>query len=156
MNAAKTTAKIAYADAFRRSSVDPHTIASDTAQNANWKIMNAADAPVNGPPISGAPDMSLSNCTKKPESPRNQPAPPNANAKPQAHHAIVAMEKLMKIFATPEPTFLPREKPTSRNRKPACMNRTRIAETITQVEFSSDVRVCMASSGFMTCGLLGS
>src|ERR687894_1963000 len=156
MKAANTTAKIAYADAFSRSSVDPQTIASETAQNANWKIMNAADAPLNGPPISGAPDMSLLNWTKNPESPRNQPAPPNANANPQAHQAIVAIEKLMKIFATPDPTFLPREKPISRNRNPACMKMTRIAETITHVEFSSEMIVGMASSGVTACGLLGS
>jgi hypothetical protein len=140
MNAAKTTAKIAYAGALRRSRVDPQTIASETAQNANWNRKNADDAPLNSVPLTVEPML-----RKKPESPSSQPAPPNANAKPHAHHAIVAMEKLSRIFATPEPAFLPREKPISRNRNPACMKITRTAEMTIQVEFSSEVSVCMAS-----------
>jgi hypothetical protein len=38
---------------------------------------------------------------------------------------IAAIEKLVRIFAITVPTFLPREKPISRNAKPACMNITR-------------------------------
>ena len=82
------------------------------------------------------------------------PSPPKASAKPQAHHAIVAMEKFTRILATPDPAFLPREKPTSRNRKPACMKITRTAETMTHVLFSSDVSVVIASSGLTASVLL--
>ena len=39
-----------------------------------------------------------------------------------------------RIFATTVPAFLPREKPISRNAKPACMNITRQPATITQIE----------------------
>jgi hypothetical protein len=37
MKPAKTSAKIAWAWNLMRSSVEPHTIARQTAQNANWK-----------------------------------------------------------------------------------------------------------------------
>ncbi len=53
---------------------------------------------------------------------------------PTAHHAIAAIEKLVRIFATTVPAFLAREKPISRNAKPACMNMTKHAATITQSE----------------------
>ena len=102
-----------------RSSVVPHTIASETAQNMNWKNMNAAVSPTISSPARLLPVLK-----KKPLSPSSQPAPPNANAKPHAHHTIEPIEKLTTIFATPMPTFLPREKPISRNAKPACMNMT--------------------------------
>src|SRR3954447_14877346 len=42
--------------------------------------------------------------------------------------------KLTRIFATIVPAFLPREKPISRNAKPACMNITRMPATSTQTE----------------------
>src|SRR4051812_28166440 len=45
-----------------------------------------------------------------------------------------AIEKFARIFAMIVPAFLPREKPTSRKAKPACMNMTRQPATITQVE----------------------
>src|SRR3954451_8273914 len=45
-----------------------------------------------------------------------------------------AIEKFVRIFATTVPAFLPREKPISRKAKPACMNMTRQAATITQIE----------------------
>src|SRR4051812_34079798 len=47
---------------------------------------------------------------------------------------MAAIEKFVRIFATTVPAFLPREKPISRNAKPACMNITRQAATITQIE----------------------
>ena len=40
----------------------------------------------------------------------------------------------MRIFATTLPAFLPREKPISRNAKPACMKMTSSAATTTQIE----------------------
>ena len=49
------------------------------------------------------------------------------------HQAMDAMEKLTRILPTTAPTFLPREKPISRKAKPACMNITRHAATMTQV-----------------------
>src|SRR5436305_757899 len=42
------------------------------------------------------------------------------------------MEKLARTLATTVPAFFIREKPISRNRKPACMNITKTAATITQ------------------------
>src|SRR3954471_12036528 len=45
-----------------------------------------------------------------------------------------AIEKFARIFAITVPAFFPREKPISRNAKPACMNMTRQAATIPQVE----------------------
>ena len=60
--------------------------------------------------------------------------PPNANAKPTAQYRSPAIEKFVRIFAMTVPAFLPREKPISRNAKPACMNITRQPATITQIE----------------------
>ena len=40
----------------------------------------------------------------------------------------------MRILATTVPAFLPREKPISRNAKPACMNMTKQPATITHSE----------------------
>ena len=50
---------------------------------------------------------------------------PNANAKPHAYQASAAIEKLVRIFATIVPAFLPRENPISRKANPACMKITR-------------------------------
>src|SRR3954470_552936 len=47
---------------------------------------------------------------------------------------MAAIEKFARIFAITVPAFLPREKPISRNAKPACMNMTSTPATITQVE----------------------
>ena len=54
-----------------------------------------------------------------------------------ARHGVLfrggaAIEKFARIFGTAVPAFFIREKPTSRKRKPTCMNITRIAATITQ------------------------
>src|SRR3954465_10114756 len=45
-----------------------------------------------------------------------------------------AIEKFVRIFAITVPAFLARENPISRNANPACMNITRQAATITQIE----------------------
>src|SRR3954469_14770489 len=128
-----------------RSSVVPQTIASDTAQNTNWKnhfdSIVALDRSITGklgwntvvPPevTEFAPRF-----VKKapPSCPMKLPSgPPNANMKPTAHQAIAAIEKLVRIFATTVPAFLAREKPISRNAKPACMNMTRAPATITHI-----------------------
>ena len=42
-----------------------------------------------------------------------------------------AIEKLVQIFATTVPAFLPREKPISRNMKPSCMKITSTAAITT-------------------------
>src|SRR3954451_23742153 len=52
---------------------------------------------------------------------------------------MAAIEKFARIFAITVPAFLPREKPISRNAKPACMNMTRQPATITQVELMPTV-----------------
>src|SRR3954451_774345 len=52
---------------------------------------------------------------------------------------MAAIEKLASTFATTVPAFLPREKPISRNAKPACMNITSTPATITQVELMPTV-----------------
>src|SRR3954449_10119336 len=44
-----------------------------------------------------------------------------------------AMERLVRILATTVPAFLAREKPISRNAKPACMKNTSRAASTTQV-----------------------
>src|SRR3954447_23280675 len=54
-------------------------------------------------------------------------------AKPHAQYASDAIEKFISTFATPAPAFFIREKPISSSRKPACMNITRMAATITHV-----------------------
>ena len=128
-----------------RSSVVPHTIARETAQNMNWKTMNAVVEPLISP--STRPPLMLPPIEKKnPESPRILPAPPKASAKPTAHHAIEAIEKLARIFAMPVPAFFPREKPISRNAKPACMNITSTVATSTHVRFSSSTTCEMGGS----------
>src|SRR3954454_22373072 len=52
---------------------------------------------------------------------------------------MAAIEKFVRIFAITVPAFLPREKPISRNAKPACMNITSTPATITQVELMPTV-----------------
>src|SRR4051812_33085610 len=120
-----------------RSRVEPQTIASETAQNTNWKKKNAAPLPLSGPSTREPFEIVSPNCRKKPESPAIFAPPPNAMANPQAHHTIEEIEKFVRIFATIVPTFLPRVKPSSRNRKPACMNMTSTPATTTQVVFRS-------------------
>ncbi len=115
-----------------RSSVVPHTIASETAQNMNWNSMNAAVEPPTVPATRPVETFSPK-LKKRASSPISQPAPPKAMPKPIAHQAIVAIEKFARIFTTPWPTFLPREKPISSSAKPACMNMTRTVATTIQV-----------------------
>src|SRR5436190_11034338 len=59
---------------------------------------------------------------------------PKAKAKPIAQYMIAAIEKLVRIFATTVPAFLPREKPISSSAKPACIQITSSAATTTQIE----------------------
>ena len=73
-----------------RSSVEPHTIASDTAQKANWNShfasIVASERPITGIDSAGLPE----NWRKNPFEPRielempSTSALPNANAKPTA------------------------------------------------------------------------
>jgi hypothetical protein len=94
-----------------RSIVVPHTIASETAQKANWKRKNAAELPPtfwSGPVKAVAkkpsPLMTCPGLKKNPESPKILPAPPKARAKPMTHQPTDATERLTKIFATIAPT----------------------------------------------------
>src|SRR6188472_2839687 len=99
-----------------RSSVVPHTIASDTAQKTNWKnhfdSIVASDRPMIGNVLSGSPKW----VKKKPPSwPTTPPSgPEKQRAKPTAHHMTAAIEKFVRIFATTVPAFLARENPISR------------------------------------------
>src|SRR3954452_19654520 len=120
-----------------RSIVVPHTIASDTAQKTNWKKKNAALLPSTVPSTRLRGETVEPYWKKKPESPASQPAPPNARANRQAHQTIEEMAKFVRVSATTAPTFFPREKPSSRNRNPACMNITRQPATISPVVFRS-------------------
>src|SRR3954469_10393066 len=118
-----------------RSSVVPHTMASETPQKTNWKnhfaSTVASDRPMIGKACCGSPKSRR----KKPSVPMMWPRPPpKANAKPTAQYMIPAIEKLVTIFAMTVPAFLPRENPISRNAKPACMNITRHPATMTHIE----------------------
>ena len=65
-----------------RSSVVPHTIASETAQKTNWKKNLAGTVALEK---ARAGKRSLSVVPRKvPSVPANQPLPPNASAKPTA------------------------------------------------------------------------
>src|SRR3954465_12750621 len=116
-----------------RSSVVPHTMASETAQKTNWKnhfdSTVASEKPMIGKAVDGAPKS----FRKNPCGPRIFPDP-KGKAKPTAQYMSAAIEKFVRIFATTVPAFLPREKPISKNAKPACMNMTRQAATITHRE----------------------
>src|SRR5215213_2557181 len=135
-----------------RSSVVPHTIARETAQKTNWKKKNAALFPSAVPSIRLPAEIVEPYWKKNPESPNSHDAPPKAKANPHAHQTIDAIEKLVRIFATTAPTFLAREKPISRNAKPACMNITSTPATITQVVFSS-VAITLGSASWASAAL---
>src|SRR5215213_3954667 len=117
-----------------RSSVVPHTIASETAQKTNWKnhfdSTVASEKPMTVKASAGSPKS----CRNQPVLPHRSPVPPNASAKPTAQYASPAIEKFISTFATTVPAFLPREKPISRNANPACMNITSTPATITHIE----------------------
>ena len=124
-----------------RSSVVPQTIASETAQNTNWKNRSAAGlmfTTFSSGMSLAAEAASCPTLRKKPCVPAIAPAPPNASANPHAQYAIEAIEKLSRIFATPAPAFFMREKPISSSAKPACMNITSTPATITQVVLTLD------------------
>jgi hypothetical protein len=122
-----------------RSSVVPQTIASDTAQNTNWKknfaSIEALESPMTGKPVDGSPKP----LARKPVPPIRPVSAsgslPNANAKPTRYHMTAAIEKFVTIFATTVPAFFCLEKPISKNMKPACMNITRQPATTTHIVF---------------------
>ena len=61
---------------------------------------------------------------------------------------IAAIEKFTRIFGTTVPAFFAREKPISRNAKPACIKITSTAATTTQIELIADaVRQIAAACG---------
>src|SRR5918911_4796461 len=119
-----------------RSRVVPQTIASETAQNTNWKNRSApglmSTAPRSGMSFA-ALAASWPTFRNQPCVPAMAPAPPKASANPTAQYASELIEKLSRIFATPAPAFFMREKPISSSANPACMNITRTPATITQV-----------------------
>src|SRR6266487_4496265 len=118
-----------------RSIIVPDTMASDTAQNTNWNH-HLADAGTVLAAIAGRSSFEPGeNVGMKPLNPTTGKsqvaAAPNASAKPIAQYAIEATPKFVMTFATTVPTFFMRLKPTSSMAKPACMNITRQAATIT-------------------------
>src|SRR6267142_6938665 len=118
---------------FVRSSIVPQTMARETAQNTNSKNHFAA-AGVVLHAIAGRsivePGLKVG---KKPLPPMKAKAPPaqKARPKPPAQYAIELTLRLVMTLATTVPTFFIRLKPTSSIAKPACMNRTKQAATIT-------------------------
>ena len=116
-----------------RSSVVPQTMASETAQKENWNSHFDSIVASERPITANAPAGRRSREEEPGTSPMSSPLP-KASAKPTAQTGSAAIEKLARIFATTVPTFLPREKPISRNAKPACMNITSSAATTTQIE----------------------
>src|ERR1044072_2136475 len=131
-----------------RSSVAPQTIASETAQNTNWKknfeSTVAFEAAMTGNAVAGSPKPRK----KKPVSPMSPVLPAqNAKAKPQMYHMIAAIEKFVRTFATIVPAFFWREKPISRNMKPHCMNMTTMPATMTHIVLTAtDVRPTVCST----------
>src|SRR6266516_730174 len=117
-----------------RSSIVPHTIASDTAQKTNSKNHLAAAGAVLAAMagrLSCDPGLKVG---KKPLPPitAKMPPAPNANPNPTAQYAMELTLRLVMTLATTVPTFFMRLKPTSSIAKPACMKRTKQPATITQ------------------------
>ena len=113
----------------------PQTIASDTAQNTNWKNHRVSSVTVPSATLTSAKfELASAPARKNPDVPMISLPLPKAKAKPTAQKQIAAIEKLTRIFAITVPAFLPREKPISRKAKPACMNITRMPATSTQTE----------------------
>src|ERR1035437_2368576 len=119
-----------------RSSIVPHTIASDTAQNTNSKKNLAAAGAVEAAKAGRFIVEPGLNDGAKPLKPirlfTNPLAAPNANANPSSQYTIELMLRLTMILATTVPTFFMRVKPTSSMANPACMKSTSTAATITQ------------------------
>src|SRR5450759_1501697 len=119
---------------FVRSSMVPQTIASDTAQKTNSKNHFAAAGtvlPALAGRLSCEPGLKVG---KKPLPPMKakMPPAPKATPNPTAQYAIELTLRLVRTLATTVPTFFIRLKPTSSIAKPACMNMTKQAATITQ------------------------
>src|SRR5438874_952789 len=119
---------------FVRSSMVPHTIARDTAQKTNSKNHLPAAGTVLAAIAGRSIDEPGLNVGKKPLPPMkaNAPPAPKATPKPTAQYAIELTLRLVITFATTVPTFFMRLKPTSSIAKPACMNMTKHAATMTQ------------------------
>src|ERR1700716_2810130 len=144
-----------------RSSVVPHTIANETAQKTNWKnhfdSIVALERSITGKvgwkfatPFTIVTYGPIWVKKAPPSCPMKLPAGPlKANIKPTAHHAIAAIEKFVRIFATTVPAFFAREKPISRNANPACMNMTSEPATITQVVFTPTLRSSFPAIDFL-------
>src|SRR6267378_4954425 len=118
---------------FVRSSIVPHTIARETAQKTNSKNHFPAAGTVLAA-IAGRsivePGLKVG---KNPLPPMKANAPPAPKAKPNPtpQYAIELTLRLVMTLATTVPTFFIRLKPTSSMAKPACMNMTKQAATMT-------------------------
>src|SRR5438132_3034013 len=119
---------------FVRSSMVPQTIARETAQKTNSKNHFPAAGTVLAAMAGRSMDEPGLNVGKKPLPPMraNAPPAPNARPKPTPQYAIELTLRLVMTFATTVPTFFMRLKPTSSIAKPACMNITKQAATMTQ------------------------
>src|SRR3982074_3510655 len=119
---------------FVRSSIVPHTIAREPAQNTNLTTHFAGGGAVLAA-IAGRsivePGLKVG---KKPLPPMTAKMPPAPKAKPNptAQYEMELTLKLVMTLATTVPTFFIRLKPTSSIANPACMNMTKQAATMTQ------------------------
>jgi hypothetical protein len=59
---------------------------------------------------------------------------------------MAAIDRLVRIFATPVPAFFAREKPISSMANPACMNRTSTAAITTQRVLTGTVSASFPST----------
>src|SRR3982074_362678 len=118
---------------FVRSSIVPHTIAREPAQNTNLTTHFAGGGAVLAG-IAGRSSVEPGlKVGKKPLPPMTAKIPPAPKAKPNptAQYAIELTLRLVMTLATTVPTFFIRLKPTSSIANPACMNMTKQAATIT-------------------------
>src|SRR5712691_11674137 len=116
-----------------RSSIVPHTMARETAQKTNSKN----HFPAAGTVLAAIAGRSIVepglNVGKKPLPPIKANAPPAPKAKPNPtpQYSIELTLRVVMTLATTVPTFFIRLNPTSSIAKPACMNMTKHAATIT-------------------------
>ena len=122
-----------------RSSVVPQTIASETAQKTNWKNHFASTVASERPMIGNAVCGSPKSLQEEPGVADDVAGSRRRRRSRTAQYTSPAIEKFVRIFATTVPAFLPREKPISRNAKPACMNITSTPATITHIELMPTV-----------------
>ena len=121
-----------------RSSVEPQTIASETAQKTNWKKNFASTVtlkmPMTGNAVERVAEVAQQEAGAADEAGQAARAPCRRRARSRRSTSMIAaIEKFVRIFATIVPAFFCREKPISRSMNPACMNITTMPATITHI-----------------------